>query len=174
MSRTEEGLGLSLGGRVAPRRGYAGNPRAADTYDGRGARPALVGAGPADAIPGEETSIPTTAGPTSTRSAPARAIALAAAALVALLPAALAVLHARTPSGAAHVEAEHDPDRCRWLHDHDACLVVGANPPTPPPAAPAVVDAAPRSSRPVSAARPRPAGAGETPTRRPRAPPAPA
>lgn len=93
---------------------------------------------------------------------------------MASLPAALAVLHAGPPSGTDHVESSHDPDRCRVLHDHELCLVFGANPPTPSrPAAHTGAPSLPARDGIAAGAR-RPPAAGETSTRRPRAPPLPA
>lgn len=37
-------------------------------------------------------------------------------------PLVVPLLHAAEPSDRARVESSHDPDRCRVLHDHLACV----------------------------------------------------
>lgn len=91
--------------------------------------------------------------------------------LLAALPTALVLLHAGSPTGSAHVESSHDPDRCRVLHDHELCVVFGANPPTPGEASarPGFGSDVRRGTNVPRTLRP--PAAGETATRRPRAPP---
>lgn len=70
-----------------------------------------------------------------------RTVRTIAAVAVLASPTLRIAIDAGEPTGPAHVEASHDADRCRVLHDHAACLQLFASsvvPPEPVATAPAV------------------------------------
>lgn len=56
-----------------------------------------------------------------------RTIRTIAAVAVLLSPSLRIAIDAGEVGGPAHVEASHDADRCRVLHDHEACLQLYAS-----------------------------------------------
>ncbi len=83
-----------------------------------------------------------------------RTIRTIAAVAVLLSPSLRIAIDAGEVGGPAHVEASHDADRCRVLHDHQACLQLYASSMTP---------VEPTATLPES---PGPRQAGATPDRR--------
>lgn len=83
-----------------------------------------------------------------------RTIRTIAAIAVLLSPSLRIAIDAGDVGGPPHVEASHDTDRCRVLHDHEACLQLYAS---------SMAPAEPTTTLPASPG-PRPAGA--TPDRR--------
>lgn len=61
-----------------------------------------------------------------------RTVRAIAAIAVLLSPTLRLAIDAGQPDGPAHVEASHDADRCRVLHDHQACVQLYASSVVPP------------------------------------------
>lgn len=60
-----------------------------------------------------------------------RCVSLLAALAVLAGPLAVPLLHAAEPRQGARVESSHDPDHCRVVHDHLACLQLQSSAPLP-------------------------------------------